>query len=108
VSFYDTRNDTTGFRYMVEVYFTQSLDGALTWRSPNTRVTGVSSDEHDCSGLFPRPVIDYGNQQGDYEGLCMGGGESHPVWTDSRDQLKSATGCSTYLIMEEVFSATVN
>jgi len=108
VSFYDTRNDTTGSRYMTDVYFTQSLDGGLTWRSPNTRVTGVSSNEHDCNGVFPCPGIDYGNQQGDYEGLASYGGESHPVWTDSRDQLKAATGCRTDLIMEEVFSATVN
>jgi len=26
ISFYDTRNDTTGFRYMTDVYFTQSLE----------------------------------------------------------------------------------
>lgn len=108
VSFYDTRNDTTGFRYMTDVYFSQSLDGGLTWRSPNTRVTTVSSNEHDCNGLFPCPGIDYGNQQGDYEGLASFGGTSHPIWTDSRDQLVPSQGCRTDLTMEEVFSATVN
>jgi len=107
VSFYDTRNDTTGFRYMTDVYFSQSLDGGATWGSPNTRVSTVSSNEHDCNGLFPCPGIDYGDQQGDYEGLASIGGSSHPIWTDSRDQLMPLSGCSGNLNMEEVFSATV-
>ncbi len=107
LSFYDTRNDTTGQRFQTDVFFTQSADGGLKFRSPNIRVTDVSSNEHDCSGLFPCPGIDYGNQQGDYEGLASLGGVSHPIWTDSRRQLESASGCSTNLFMEEVFSATV-
>jgi len=49
-----------------------------------------------------------GNQQGDYEGLASFGGLSHPIWTDSRDQLLPSQGCRTDLTMEEVFSATVN
>jgi hypothetical protein len=106
VSFYDTRNDTTGFRYMTDTYFSQSIDGGKTWRSPNTRVTTVSSNEHDCNGVFPCSAIDYGNQQGDYEGLASFGGVSHPVWTDSRDQ-QGAPACGTVKAMEEVFSATV-
>jgi len=108
VSFYDTRNDTTGHRYMTDIYFSQSLDGGTTWRTPNTRVTTASSNEHDCNGIFPCPGIDYGNQQGDYEGLASFGGLSHPIWTDSRDQLLPSQGCRTDLTMEEVFSATVN
>jgi hypothetical protein len=108
VSFYDTRNDTTGQRFKTDVYFTNSNDGGLTWSSPNTRVTTVSSNEHDCNGLFPcLNGIDYGNQQGDYEGLVSFGGVSHPIWTDSRDQLVHATGCFTDRLMEEVFTATV-
>jgi hypothetical protein len=105
VSFYDTRNDTTGLRYMTDVYFTQSKDGGTTWRSPNTRVSSVSSNEHDCNGVFPCSGIDYGNQQGDYEGLVSYAGVSHPVWTDSRLQLAPATGCRRGLAMEEVFTA---
>ena len=90
------------------MYFTQSSDGGLTWSSPNTRVTTVSSNEHDCNGLFPcLNGIDYGNQQGDYEGLVSFSGVSHPIWTDSRDQLVPATGCFTDRLMEEVFTATV-
>jgi len=106
VSFYDTRNDTTGARYMTDVYFAQSKDGGLTWQ-PNVRVTTVSSNEHDCSGTFPCTGINYGDQQGDYEGLVSYGGVSHPIWTDSRLQLSPLPGCRTGLAMEEVFSALV-
>ncbi len=106
VSFYDTRNDVTDFRYQTDVYFSQSTDGGATW-APNTRVTSTSSNEHDCNGVFPCSAIDYGNQYGDYEGLVSYGGESHPIWTDSRDNQDSASGCRTNLLMEEVFTATV-
>lgn len=106
VSFYDTRNDTTGFRFTTDVYFSQSINGGVSW-SPNTRVSLVSSNEHDCGGTFPCSGIDYGNQQGDYEGLVSFGGVSHPIWTDSRSQKESAVGCRTNRAMEEVFTATV-
>ena len=107
LSFYDTRNDTTGQRFQTDVYFTQSKDGSVTFLSPNVRVTTASSNEHDCNGVFPCPAIDLGNQQGDYEGLVSFNGVSHPIWTDSRRQLQASSGCSTNLLMEEVFSATV-
>src|SRR5216683_862598 len=107
LSFYDTRNDTTGFRFMTDTFFTQSIDGGVTFRSPNVRVSSVSSNEHDCNGIFPCSAIDYFNQQGDYEGLASRGGVSHPIWTDSRRQLESSSGCKTNLVMEEVFTATV-
>lgn len=106
LSFYDTRNDTTGFRYQTDVYFSQSTDGGATW-VPNRRVTSTSSNEHDCNGVFPCGAIDYGNQYGDYEGLVSYGGESHPIWTDSRENQNFASGCRTNLRMEEVFTATV-
>ncbi|MBZ5604364.1 MAG: glycoside hydrolase [Acidobacteriia bacterium] len=105
ISFYDTRNDTTGLRYMTDVYFTRSSDGSSF--APNVRVSSASSNEHDCSGVFPCSAIDYGNQYGDYEGLVSFGGVSHAVWTDSRNQMKPSTGCRTNLLMEEVFSATI-
>lgn len=107
ISFYDTRNDTTGFRYMTDVYFTQSKDGGASWLSPNLRVTTASSNEHDCNGVFPCQGINYGNQQGDYEGLVSYGGISYPIWTDSRRQLDPIPGCSSGLAMEEVFTATI-
>jgi hypothetical protein len=107
VSFYDTRNDTTGLRFMTDTYFSQSRTGGVSFL-PNVRVTDVSSNEHDCSGVSPCAGIDRGNQQGDYEGLASFGGVSHAIWTDSRAQLKALTGCRTGLAMEEVFSATIS
>jgi len=107
VSFYDTRNDTTGFRFMTDVYLSQSTNGGVSFSSPNTRVTTVSSNEHDCSGVFPCLGINYGNQQGDYEGLVSFGGVSYPIWTDSRRQLDALPGCRTGLAMEEVFTAKI-
>jgi hypothetical protein len=41
-------------------------------------------------------------------GLASFGGVSHPIWTDSRNQLDPLAGCRTGLAMEEVFSATVS
>ena len=107
ISFYDTRNDITGARYMTDVYFTQSGDGGVTWRHPNTRVSSASSNEHDCNGVIPCAAINYGNQYGDYTGLVSYGGVSHPIWTDSRNNQQPATGCRTDLLMEEVFTAAV-
>jgi hypothetical protein len=107
VSFYDTRNDTTGSRYMTDIYLTKSTTGGASWSSPNSRVSNVSSNEHDCNGVFPCQGINYGNQQGDYEGLVSYGGISYPIWTDSRRQLDPISGCSRNLAMEEVFTAKV-
>jgi hypothetical protein len=107
ISFYDTRNDITGQRYMTDVYFTQSTDAGVTWRQPNTRVSSVSSNEHDCDGIFPCSAINYGNQYGDYTGLVSYNGVSHPIWTDSRNNQQPAAGCRTDLLMEEVFTAPV-
>ncbi len=106
VSFYDTRNDTTGARVMTDIYLSQSRTGGASWLL-NVRVTDVSSNEHDCAGVFPCAGIDYGNQQGDYAGLASFGGVSYPIWTDSRRQLAPLPGCRTGLAMEEVFSAAV-
>jgi hypothetical protein len=106
VAFYDTRFDTTGLRYMTDYMFSQSKDGGVTF-APNVRVSTQSSNEHDCDGVFPCNAIDYGNQQGDYEGLASYGGTSFPVWTDSRRQLAQSPGCSTGVAMEEVFTAKV-
>ncbi len=105
VAFYDTRNDTTGARYQTDNYLARSSDG-MSW-APDTRVTDVSSNEHDCGGTFPCPAINYGNQQGDYEGLVSFGGVAHPIWTDSRRQLEPASGCRRPFLMEEVFTAAV-
>jgi hypothetical protein len=107
VAFYDTRNDTTGSRYQTDYYLARSNDGGVSWGAPDTRVSTVSSNEHDCNGVFPCQGINYGNQQGDYEGLVSFGGISYPIWTDSRRQLDPASGCRFPLLMEEVFTAKV-
>ncbi len=107
VAFYDTRNDTTGFRYQTDYYLARSTDGGISWTAPDARVSTVSSNEHDCNGVFPCQGINYGNQQGDYEGLVSFGGISYPIWTDSRRQLDPASGCRRPFLMEEVFTAKV-
>jgi hypothetical protein len=107
VAFYDTRNDTTGSRYQTDYYLARSSDGGASWNAPDIRVSSVSSNEHDCNGLFPCQGINYGNQQGDYEGLVSYGGVSYPVWTDSRRQLDASSGCRRPYLMEEVFTAKV-
>jgi hypothetical protein len=105
VSFYDTRNDTTGARYMTDIYLSRSSDGAASYAA-NVRASDVSSNEHDCDGVFPCSAINYGNQQGDYSGLVAYGGVAHPVWTDSRRNLDSVNGCGVPA-MEEVFTTGV-
>jgi hypothetical protein len=108
VSFYDTRNDTTGSRYMTDTYLAVSRDGGQSWGASDIRVSTVSSNEHDVAGYFPSQAINYGNQQGDYEGVVSYNGTSYPIWTDSRRQSDPIPGCSRNLAMEEVFSASVS
>jgi hypothetical protein len=67
----------------------------------------MSSNEHDCGGVYPCPGINYGNQQGDYSGLASYNGVSYPMWVDSRQQLSPAAGCRGGLAMEEVYTAPV-
>ena len=105
VSFYDTRNDTTGQRYGTDIYLARSHDGGATF-SPDLRVSSVTSNEHDCNGVFPCSAINYGNQQGDYSGLASYGGVARPIWTDSRLNQAPVAGCSVGA-MEEVFTAAV-
>src|SRR5256714_383053 len=107
VAFYDTRNDTTGFRYQTDFYLAKSTDGGASFPAADIRISTVSSNEHDCGGVFPCQGINYGNQQGDYEGLVSFNGVSYPIWTDSRRQLVSSSGCRRPYLMEEVFSASV-
>jgi len=104
VSFYDTRNDTTGQRYMTDIYLARSTDAATF--APNVRASSASSNEHDCNGTFPCSAINYGNQQGDYSGLVAFGGIAHPVWTDSRLNENAINGCQVGA-MEEVFTTSV-
>jgi len=65
VAFYDTRNDTgPAPAIRTDYYLARSTDGGVTFPGPDIRVSTVSSNEHDCNGLFPCQAINYGNQQG--------------------------------------------
>ena len=95
--------------HVTDVLLSRSTDGAVSWL-PDVKVTTQSSNEYDCGGLFPCPSINYGNQQGDYEGLVSFGGVSHPIWTDSRKNTERAgdPACGRGNgLMEEVFTAAV-
>jgi hypothetical protein len=106
VSFYDTRNDSTGARLAFDTYLANSTNGGATF-APNLRVSDVTSNEHDCSGAYPCASINYGNQTGDYEGVASYGGIAHPIWTDSRKNQQGTATCGSRGLMEEVFSAAV-
>src|SRR4051794_24235622 len=105
VSFFDTRNDTTGARYETDIYLSRSSNGGASF-APNVRASDVSSNEHDCDGVFPCSAINYGNQQGDFPGVGAYGGVAHPVGTDSRRNQDSVNGCR-FPAMEEVFTTSV-
>ena len=73
VSFYDTRNDSTGKK--TDQYFTFSSDGGLTW-APNVKVTSAQSDESGSGDP---------NDYGDYQNIAASATNWFaPVWTDSR------------------------
>ena len=61
-------------------------------------VASVASDETSY------PAFSF--QYGDYEGVAVAGGVAHPIWTDSRRNQDTTTGCSRGL-MEEVFTTSV-
>jgi len=74
VIFYDRRNDPSN--YLMDLYFTQSFDGGLTF-TDNRRVSTVSSDPNAGAraGLI-----------GEYIGLAASSAARvHPVWTDTRE-----------------------
>jgi hypothetical protein len=90
---------------MTDIYLSRSSDGGASY-APNVRASDVSSNEHDCDGVFPCSAINYGNQQGDYSGIVAYGGIAHPVWTDSRRNRDTVNGCR-FPAMEEVFTTSV-
>jgi hypothetical protein len=75
LAWYDARNDPNNQK--VDVYFTRSTDGGVTF-APNTQVTDVQSDESNTA-------TDNANQYGDYMGLAAYGGKAFPVWCDTRN-----------------------
>jgi hypothetical protein len=73
VSYYDRRHDPAN--YLMDMYFTVSMDGGATWR-PNERITEVSSDP--AAGTLDAGLI------GEYNGWYAHGGKAVAVWTDTR------------------------
>jgi hypothetical protein len=79
VVFYDRRNDPGN--YYMDLYYTKSTDGGLSW-SPNERVTTVASDPN--AGLRAGLI-------GEYIGLAaVDANRAVPVWTDMRDGSQDA------------------
>ncbi|MFK8029285.1 MAG: thrombospondin type 3 repeat-containing protein [Gammaproteobacteria bacterium] len=70
VVYYDTRNSVN--RTGVDLYYTVSLDGALTWDTP-TRVSSETSVN-----------VPGGQEWGDYNGVSVVGGKVIPIWSDNR------------------------
>ena len=108
VSFYDTRNDTHRRRYD-DRHLSRRAPRTARSFAPSLRVTDVSSNEHDCNGVFPCPSINYGNQQGDYEGVAATAASSTPSGPTAGADQRAAppAAAATGTLMEEVFTATV-
>ena len=106
MSFYDTRNDTSGARIEFDTYLARSTDGGTSF-GPNLRASTTTSNEHDCGGVFPCASINYGNQTGDYEAVAAYGGTVHPIWTSSTRNRQNTATCGPRGSMEEVFSAAI-
>lgn len=70
VIYYDTRNDPS--RLSVDVYYSASSDGAVTWSAPQ-RLTSISSVN-----------IADGFEWGDYNGLDVLGSQLIAIFTDNR------------------------
>ncbi|MCP4901447.1 MAG: exo-alpha-sialidase, partial [bacterium] len=72
VVYYDTRNDPS--RTSVDMYWSYSTDGAVTWSAPAKLTTEIS------------PHMEDGFQFGDYNGLDVVMSEFITVFTDNRNE----------------------
>ena len=72
VIYYDTRRDAT--RRSVDIFYSYSTDGAVTWSTPE-RVTSVQS-----------PSINDGFEWGDYNGLDIVVNDLIAIFTDNRSE----------------------
>ena len=70
--YYDTRNDPT--RTSVDLYWSYSTDGAVTWSAPELMTSEIS------------PSINDGFQFGDYNGLDVVMNELIAIFTDNRNE----------------------
>jgi len=81
VVYYDTRNDPT--RTSVDMYWSNSTDGAVTWSTPEKLTTQISPDI-DSSSPF-----DF--QFGDYNGLDVVMDRLIAIFTDNRNEAGGVT-----------------
>ncbi len=77
VIFYDTRNDPT--RTSVDLYWSSSTDGAVSWSAPELMTSEIS------------PSIGDTFQFGDYNGLDVVMNELIAIFTDNRNETGGAT-----------------
>ncbi len=95
VMFYDRRNDPSNL--LMDVYWTRSSDGGITWSS-NERITSVSSDptaagKNQVSSVdsveysnFGVPILsNRAGLIGEYNGMCAAGSGWNMIWTDTRE-----------------------
>jgi hypothetical protein len=87
ICFYDTLGDIS--RYSTRFSCAASRDGGETFSAPMRAATAWSDETS--------PDTD-SDQYGDYQGLAVGAGEAHPLWTDSRE---------LYTRGEEIFATTL-
>jgi len=90
LSFFDTRHwaDRSG----VDVYYTHSDDGGVTWIDP-IRITSAST-----FNVYWDP-----DQLGDYEGLNARAGRIMPIWADNRNEVGPVT-IWTAIVNETLFT----
>jgi len=69
--YYDTQRDLPA-RVRTDMFYTVSLDGGVTWETPE-RITAVQSDKINDSFEY-----------GDYNGLSLTAEQILPIWTDNR------------------------
>lgn len=87
---YDRRDDPGN--YLWHIYMSRSTDGGLTWEE-NERITDVASSPGDALREGPNQrrgeIVPLGQLRagliGEYSGVSVVNGVSHPVWTDTRN-----------------------
>ncbi|MBD3161695.1 MAG: hypothetical protein GF346_05510 [Candidatus Eisenbacteria bacterium] len=86
---YDRRDDPSN--YLWHIYLSRSTDGGTTWEE-NIRVTDVASSPGDAAAANG-PAVETGEPVrllpagliGEYSGVAVREGVTHPVWTDTRN-----------------------
>ncbi len=104
VAWFDSRFNTGATITVLDVFYSQSVDGGFTF-SPSVRVTGVSFNPE----LVKRTDAPNFNESfiGDYVGIAATPTTVHPVWPDNRnacDTVVPVYGC----VDQDVFTANIS